>query len=479
MDKILDRIAERLWRFFSSMKLALSLFIALVVSTMIGSIVLQRPIAEPGQLERAYSPETIVWLDRFGFLDVFHSWWFLLQMALLAVNITVVSIDMWPKFRARLKSFSPVLTPRTLPGFSESIPLKTSSDDFADGLVASLKSLVRRKFRNPQVTVVEGRTHIAAQSAQWAHLGVYVIHVGVLLVLIGGMITGAKGFEGQIPLSPGESSDFYFDRAIPGKKTSLGFTLRCTGARMDRYPDGSPKAYFSDLEILEGDRVVAKKTIKVNDPLSYKGIYFYQATFGQKPVNEKTSITIDVRDTAHKGAKPKVFVTDFEKSEALPGSKGKFQVMDYAESVPLDVEGHKKDLGEAVKILLSEDGEEPKMVWLFKNYPDFDRDIRKGRYHFTFHNFEYDYQVENVTGIQVAKNPGIDITWIGSALLLAGLLSTFWVPHRKLWVVVGDGEITVAGASHRHPETFEKKLKKIVEQIKSMVNPASSSSKEA
>src|SRR5262245_4799625 len=124
--KFLDQIADRLWAFFSSLKLALGLFIALAVSTMAGSIVLQRPIAQPGQLERAYGPETLVWLDRFGLLDVFHSWWFVLQLALLALNLTVVSIEMWPKFRRRIQSFTPVLEAdkgEELPEMRWSLPL--------------------------------------------------------------------------------------------------------------------------------------------------------------------------------------------------------------------------------------------------------------------------------------------------------------------------------------------------------------------
>lgn len=460
---ILDQIADRLWRFFSSMKLALGLFISLAVSTMAGSIILQRPIAEPGQLDRAYSPETIVWFDRFGLLDVFHSWWYVLQLALLALSLTVVSIDMWPRFRSRIRSFSPVLPEDDLPEMHARLASPAKTLEERRSLAAGLAGLIKKRFRRPRVTEKDGKIYLGAESAKWAHLGVYVIHTGIVLVLIGGMITGLKGFEGMIQLSPGEKAGFYFDRKVEGKRVPLGFDVRCTDARMEKYPDGNPKAYFSDLEIVDNGQVVAKKTIKVNDPLSYKGIYFYQATFGQKAANERTSVTLDVHDK--KTGKAVSYVTDFDKLEKLPNGKGTLKIVDYAEDIPLDVEGHKKSLGEAVKIELSENGEEPKTVWLFKNYPNFDRDMRGGSYHLTFKDFSYDYDEANVTGLQVARNPGIDVTWIGSGLLMFGLLATFWIPHRKLWVVVSENEVVVAAASHRHPETFGGKMKRIVRQI--------------
>ncbi len=472
----IDKIADRLWRFFSSFKLAVWLFIALAVSTMAGSIVLQRPIAEPGQLERAYGPEALRWLDFFGLLDVFHSWWFVLQLALLALNLTVVSIDMWPRFKKRIQSFSLVLDGEESAegGMSSgggemharlALPRGTKVRETA----ARLAELVARRFRRPRMTEKDGKVYLGAQSGRYAHLGVYVIHTGIVLVLIGGMITGLKGFEGMIQLSPGEKAASYLDRAVEGRRVPLGFEIRCLEAWMEKYPDGSPKAYFSDLEIVDQGKIVARKTIKVNDPLSYKGIAFYQATFGQGSAEEKTSVTIDVVDPKTK--KTATVVTDFGKSESLPNGKGTLKAVDYAENIPLDLEGHVRNLGEAVKLEVSEDGGlNSKTVWLFKDYPDFDRDMRRGATHLIFRNFSHDFKTVNVTGLQVARNPGINVTWIGSALLMAGLLSTFWVPHRKLWVVVSEGEVLVAASSHRHPETFGRKVRKLTREIDKNLN---------
>ena len=44
-------------------------------------------------------------------------------------------------------------------------------------------------------------------------------------------------------------------------------------------PRGMPKDFLSDLEILEGERVVAGKTIEVNHPLHWGGYHIYQADY--------------------------------------------------------------------------------------------------------------------------------------------------------------------------------------------------------
>ena len=459
----MDAFLEKLWKFFSSLKLALVLFVLLVISTMAGSIILQRPIAEPGQLERVYSPETIKWLDKFDLLDVFHSWWYLLQLFLLTINITIASIDMWPRFKTRMESFKPILNP-DLPYSPFHGKLLLSSIDKSK-VVERLKEIFQKKFRPAIVNEKEGKIFLGAESARWAHLGVYVIHTGLVLILIGGLIGNRTGFEGAMQLAAGESSNLYMDRVNVGRQVALDFTVHCVKTWMEKYPDGTPKSYFSDLEIIDEGKVVKRQLIKVNEPLVYKGIYLYQATFGQKPSGEKTEFTLEIID--NKTGKRKNIVTDFDKEEIFGPSKngGKLKIADYTENVPLNVEGHAKNLGEAVQVLLSEQGEDPQPIWVFKEFPDFDKSVRKGKYQIIFKNFNYDYQVVDVTGLQVARNPGINIVWAGSAILVLGLLATFFIPHRKLWAVVDDRSILIVAASHRHPETFAKKVRTLIHQL--------------
>ncbi len=59
----------------------------------------------------------------------------------------------------------------------------------------------------------------------------------------------------------------------------LDFSIRCNSFAIDFYPNGMPKEYTSSLTVLENGREVLTKTIEVNDPLTYKGITFYQSSY--------------------------------------------------------------------------------------------------------------------------------------------------------------------------------------------------------
>jgi cytochrome c biogenesis protein len=37
------------------------------------------------------------------------------------------------------------------------------------------------------------------------------------------------------------------------------------------------------------------------------------------------------------------------------------------------------------------------------------------------------------TGLNVARDPGVPLIWIGSALLFVGFLIRFMIPHKRIW----------------------------------------------
>ena len=43
-----------------------------------------------------------------------------------------------------------------------------------------------------------------------------------------------------------------------------------------------PKEYLSKVTVIDGEKTI-KKDITVNGPLDYKGLRFYQATYGVAP----------------------------------------------------------------------------------------------------------------------------------------------------------------------------------------------------
>ncbi|MFZ0793247.1 MAG: cytochrome c biogenesis protein ResB, partial [Candidatus Korobacteraceae bacterium] len=88
----------------SNLRTGVVLLISVGLASALGTFILQRPATDPDKLTRAYSPATLLWLDRLGLTDVFHAWWFLTLLGLVSLSIILVSIDRFPnawRFYAR------------------------------------------------------------------------------------------------------------------------------------------------------------------------------------------------------------------------------------------------------------------------------------------------------------------------------------------------------------------------------------------
>src|ERR1035437_1054054 len=116
---------EKFLQFFSSLKCGLLLLGLLGVAVILGTFILQRPMAQEGQIEQIYAPQIVSLLNVLGMFDVFHAWWFILLLGLLGGNITLASIERFPqvwRLYARTHFLADATFVRALP-FQKEIPL--------------------------------------------------------------------------------------------------------------------------------------------------------------------------------------------------------------------------------------------------------------------------------------------------------------------------------------------------------------------
>ncbi|MDQ6968767.1 MAG: cytochrome c biogenesis protein ResB, partial [Mariprofundaceae bacterium] len=77
-----------------------------------------------------------------------------------------------------------------------------------------------------------------------------------------------------------------------------------------------------------------------------------------------------------------------------------------------------------------------------------------------------DYDQKYYTGLQLTRDPGMNVVWVGSALLVIGLCIMLYVSHRKLWLIVRrkgkDVSISFVGLSNRNPLNFEHEFNEIL-----------------
>ncbi|MEZ4485242.1 MAG: cytochrome c biogenesis protein ResB [Syntrophotaleaceae bacterium] len=62
------------------------------------------------------------------------------------------------------------------------------------------------------------------------------------------------------------------------------------------------------------------------------------------------------------------------------------------------------------------------------------------------------------TGLQVTRDPGVPLVWLGCLLLVLGSLGAFSLAHQRLWLTIrptpGGCEVQMAGSSHRNQPAF-------------------------
>ena len=97
---------RKTWQTLSSIKTGVVLIILVVIFSAAGTVILQRPMTDPDDMQRAYSPSMLRFLDFTGLTDVFHTRWFVALMIMVSLSIIAASVDRFPN----AWRFSPVLT---------------------------------------------------------------------------------------------------------------------------------------------------------------------------------------------------------------------------------------------------------------------------------------------------------------------------------------------------------------------------------
>jgi len=428
---------KKVYDFFSSVKLAIFLLLTLAITSIVGTIIEQQQDPEKYLME--YGQTTYKILKFLGFTDVYHSWWYISLLTLLAINLIVCSVKRLPKIwkvaMEPRKTF-PAGQEKTL-RISTSITLNASLKEVKEKLIEALRL---KRYKVEVAKEDEEEVHIFADKNVYARFGVYIVHFGVLIVLLGGLITAIFGYRGYMNLAEGTVSNLVSFFSGPNI-VELPFHIRCNKFTIDFYPSGMPKAYISDLSVIENGKEVYRKEIRVNDPLKYKGIYFYQASYGQGEAFLK------IKDKSGERVVGVAF-----------GQPIKLGPETYLRIVSLD--GQRMEIGiEFIQNGRLEEGVIKPFV--FYEVPGTDKMIAM-----------VDFKPVFYTGLQVAKDPGTWIVWVGSTVMIVGLIIAFFIPHRRVWARLerkGEDKVKLymGGISSKGSEGLAQELEEVLGVLKS------------
>jgi len=436
-----------LWDPFSSLRLTIALLIILAVASIFGTVIPQN--ASPEQYLQFYKPSTYKILKILGFLDMYHAGWFTFLLALLSFNLVACSLK---RFRITWRLFSHVQEPLEAAQW-KALPLRKNF--FQKGLPADALPRIQESlsctFSTPKFIKDSQAHYLFAEKDKLSRLGVYFIHLSVLVILAGALIGYYFGFRGNVNLVEGEAADRAILRS-EGQVQPLGFSLRLDQFNVSFYASGAPREFKSTVTILEGARQVLTEPIRVNHPLTYKGISFYQSSYGVAGV-KKAVLAVTDRASRKEITIPASIGTKTE----IPGTASSFLLGQFIQDL--------QDMGPALQVLLFESNRPHETFWVLLNHPEFSA-RRPGPYQFTIKEIEPRYY----SGIQVTKDPGVWVVWAGCFLMMAGFYAAFFLSHRRIWVrLTEEGEKTsveIAGASHRDRAGFEKEFERMIQALR-------------
>lgn len=295
----------------SSMRFAISLLTIISIASVIGTVLKQN---EPmSNYVNQFGPFWFEVFGKLGLYSVYSSWWFLLIMTFLVVSTSLCIARNAPKMLKDMRSWRENVREQSLRNFHHKA--EWTSAVMPQLLAQQLQARIVAKGYKTKLVAKDDAILISAKQGAANKWGYIFAHSAIVIICLGGLldsdlliraqqlIYGKTPFSGngviaEIPaehrLGLGNPS-FRGNTLIPEGSTSssaiiaqkdgamiqdLPFTIQLKKFIIDFYSTGMPKLFASEVVIRDNaDGHTFSATIKVNEPLIYKGIAVYQSSF--------------------------------------------------------------------------------------------------------------------------------------------------------------------------------------------------------
>lgn len=400
----------------ASVKLTVALLVSIALIVLIGAWCPQEAQVGQEKVVEMFGADMALWLNRLGVTDIFHSPLFLLLIGLLTANMIACSVQrVFPKVRSLRQSLPPIQAAAIarLPVHRE-LRLACSAEKACAALAAAL---ARSGYR-----VDAYGDCLVAEWGKFGRLAPTITHIGLLTLLAGVSITSWTGFSGFQPVAVGGDMNFGLSEHSKLWIGSLPhWRVRVDSSWREDYETGDPKQWYSELTVIESDgREVLQQKISVNNPLSYKGVDIYQSSWA-----------LDSVELEFNGHPRRLDLRQMGKVSAA--------------MLPLDEE----------TILIFSVRAQNKPLKVFGKTPKWDsprllaeippgKSVKLGTVAVTYRG------ARPVTGLQYKCDPGLPVTYVAFAFIIAGVMLAA-VPHRQVWaqVVPGASEAAAEGEGGR------------------------------
>lgn len=295
----------------SSMRFAISLLTLIAITSVIGTVLKQNE-PMPNYVNQ-FGP---FWFDVFNKLSLYSlysAWWFLLIMTFLVLSTSLCLIRNTPKMLKDMRSWRENVREQSMRNFHH----KSDWDSQAprSQVTQQVTAHIARLGYKFKIVEKEHATLIAAKQGAANKWGYIFAHSAIVIICVGGLLDsdlsirfqqwfmgkvpfegtgviakiapehrlafGTPTFRGNALIPEGASSS----TAIISQQTGvliqdLPFTIKLNKFIIDYYSTGMPKLFASEVVIKDHETgKTFAATIKVNQPLIYKGVALFQSSF--------------------------------------------------------------------------------------------------------------------------------------------------------------------------------------------------------
>lgn len=455
---------DKIWMFFSSVKVGIWLIVLLLVASSFGTIYPQEMYipsnvdpaehyaAEYGSLGELYY--------KLGFHNLYGSWWYMLLVAALGISLLIASLDRFvPLYRAlknqRVKKHANFMKRQRIFG-------KSSVNDMDETM-----EQVKQRLKEKKYNVSEENGNLLAEKGRFARWGPYVNHVGLIIFLIGCMLRYFPGMyvddymwipEGEVVVVPETNGQYHvgneefvvelydetdekFSAAI---ERSGGSVVKAYETKAVLYEKENTGAVGSEGDLVEIDR----HDIRVNDPLKFDGLSLYQMDYKLDELSVM-SFTVENKQTGERTGRLDIDLLAPEPVYDL-GNGYRVEIMDYFADYYLD---DKKEPATRSKVPNNP-------VFIFNMFtpetPDGEvsfvgiqqnlEPLGENEYKMTF----IDVETKDITGLTVRKDRTLGFLIAGGIIFMIGLIQGSYWAHRRVWLQRINDEIWVAGHTNKN-----------------------------
>jgi cytochrome c biogenesis protein len=417
-----------LWRILGDSRLAAILLAALLLASLLGSLFPQMPVDGSTGRTTAERVEYLgtpaarqSWLaaaalrygsvagllHSLGFFDAYHAPWFLVLLSALLLNTLVCTIQRLPRLWRLLVQPLTVVRPeafyRGLAHRAEWPVLSLQAGlDMARDALAQRRYSVYVEYDTPAHCA-----NIYAERGRWAQVSTLVGHAAALLLVIAVVARRAVGWQETVVM------------LLPSQIHSVGhgqnFSVQAGELALDPYPNGQPDDYPVPLTILVDSSPMLTRTVRINHPLTFRGIAFHLQGYGPA-----------VRLSTPEGTFDLAFNDIQTRQVALPEAGFSVRAAYQPEEDTLFVEALAED-GSLLGSGSVTDGQEIEIQ-----------------------GTPIAFSLNRYTIWQLSHDPTFGpALGLGGLLLLAALIS-LWVPHQRIWLRLDDQRVQIVATAASH-----------------------------